>query len=228
MTAAFLSLRRDMNASRFVISASCFALATSPLLATTVGLPGTAGSFFSTWDTFPSVTFTNDTPDASGSGLFNASLTSAYAGGMVLGSGDRLYSGSGATPNAVNLTINGTATASITTLSLVIKFSPPSVGTAENFFTITMDGTSSDSFPIYLGNSQEGANNFQIYQWTWSGLNLANGSDFAFSIGSGSDHISIDALQLSNMTAVPEPSAFGLMAAALGGFVLRRSRARRA
>lgn len=215
-----------MNATRFALPVLIALVTGTPAFASTVGLPGTAGTTSSTWDTFPAVSFSNDAPDTQTGPLFSANLTSAFAGGMVLGGNDRLYSGAGATPNATNLTLNGTASGILTSLSLVIKFTAPSQASAVDFYSIALDGVNAGT-PLLLGSTAEGSG-FLVYQWTWTGLTLTNGSNFGITVGSAPNHVSIDAIQLSNVAAVPEPGSLALLAAGIGGFVMRRSRPRRA
>lgn len=57
--------------------------------------------------------------------------------------------------------------------------------------------------------------------WTWEGLNIASGSNYAFTWTTGT-HVAIDAVQLQ---VIPEPGTLGLLALAAGSLlVLRRKR----
>ncbi len=199
-------------------------VAAGSVSASTLGLPN--GSFATTWDTFAGINVADDAPDAS-TGQVTATLTTLLVGGSTPGGGERLYSGSGATPNPFNMTVGGTANVSLTDIGIVLKFTSPlqtatpeqHLAASAGHFTLTLDGAGAAT-QTYLGNSLEGSNNFYIYQWTWTGLDLSAGDDFQFAISSDPGHVSLDAIQI-----VPEPTSamLGSLAAAL--FVLRRRKA---
>lgn len=183
--------------------------------ATLVGMPSTAGTEFATWDTFPSASFTGNTPSQSATGLFTATLDNTFTGGgggELAGAGDRIYSGKfgpGA-PSSFNLVVDGTANSLINTLSLQLKFTSPGSGTAASFFSVSLTGTGSGS-QLFLGAVTEGANTFNIYQWTWTGLNIPTSSTFEITATSPADHVSLDTVRVTDTAAVPEPSTYALM-----------------
>lgn len=163
------------------------------------------------------------TTGASGGTLFSATLTSTMNGTRA-GSGARLLSGFGPTPNPYAMTINGAAAGDISTFNLQWKYTAPSVGTAEDFFDITLTVNGIDVIatpaPVLLGSSVE-SSTFNIYEWTWTDLEITAGDTFSFSITSGADHVSSDAISLD---AVPEPSIWLLVAGALGSLCFGRRR----
>ena len=196
---------------------------TGSSVASTIGL--TDGTFVTTWDTFPNsppspIVFSSDAPDAS-TGQVNATLSAAMAGGNITGSGQRLYSGSfGPDSFAFDLAIDGTSTTTIPLIGLVLKFTPPSGGveTAANHFNVLLNGLSA-SETVFKGSSVEGSNNFQIYHWYWTAADLSAGEEFQFTIDSGADHVSLDAIQI-----VPEPGSAVLGALGAAMLVIRRRR----
>ncbi|MCW1884352.1 PEP-CTERM sorting domain-containing protein [Luteolibacter flavescens] len=193
---------------------------TGSALATTIGLPG--GTFATTWDTFPYVpgppaapNFTADTPDSS-TGQITATLGEAMNGGMITGSGDRIY----AMGTPFDLTVSGTANTTIPLIGIVLKFTPPSTGVADaaNYFNVLLDGVAAD-VKVLKGTSLEGTNDFQIYHWYWTDANLVNGNSFQFKITGGAEHVSLDAIQV-----VPEPGSAVLGALGAALLVIRRRR----
>lgn len=199
--------------------------------ATSIGLPYTTGSY-ATWDTFSGVTFTNEAPGTTGSGLFTSTLTSV-GGGIRTGSGDRLYGGNGAADAAFVFTINVSATSDIHTFSLALKFTQPNGAaipalTRTNFFTtISLNGNSVT--PSFLGNTGEVVTGepMGVMQWTWTGLGFSAGDNFVLSIQSPArsaaeaGHVSIDAFSVQ---AVPEPSTWVMLLAGIGvvAYIKRR------
>jgi hypothetical protein len=201
--------------------------------ATLAGMPSTDGTLFATFDVFPSANFTGAAPTQSDTGLFTATLDNAFTGGqggVLTGSGDRLYSGvlGPGTPSAFNLTFDGIAAGTISTLSLQLKYTAPSVGAAADFFTVSLTGVGSGGTPAFLGTVTEGANTFSVYQWTWTGLNITSGSSFEITANSFADHVSLDTARVTNTAAeaIPEPSTYALIVLGLGAVVIA-SRARR-
>ena len=119
--------------------------------------------------------------------------------------------------------LGGNTAINLTDLTFVLKFTPalqsgPSAADVTHF-NVTLNGAAT-SAPTLLGTSVEGTNNFQIYAWTWTGVNLTPGGAFTFAATSGGGHVSLDAIQI-----VPEPSAAALGALA-GAMPLTRRRRR--
>ncbi|WP_043586551.1 PEP-CTERM sorting domain-containing protein [Geminisphaera colitermitum] len=200
--------------------------------ATSLGL-ATSSAGYAHWDTFSSVSFTNDTPDNFNDIDFTATLSSSLAAGMVLGSGDRLYAGSGPTPNAFDFTINVTAAQVIETFSLQIKFTTPlQSGTdeakqdaAESFFTINTPIGWGEGSQVLIDKGIE-SNSFFIYAWTWTGLNISAFDTFAIGITSPPGHVSVDGIRI-DAAAVPEPATYAAIIGGLalaGVMILRRHR----
>lgn len=184
--------------------------------ASTIGLPGTT-SVYTTWDTFPSASFAGDAADTD-STTFTSSLSfsTSPASAILTGGGQRLYTNE----NASLFTVAGTSTVAITDLQITLKFTAPGTGTAADFFTVALGGVGSGTLG-YLGSSVEGANTFQIYEWTWSNLNIAAGQNFSITAAGLPDHVSIDAVQVGS---VPEASTSILGALAAGAMLVRRRR----
>lgn len=203
---------------------------TGSAFASTIGLPG--DTFATTWDTFPfpsSIAFSNDAPDTS-TGQVNATLSSTMTAGSVTGSGARLYSGSGATPNPYALSVNGTTTIPVDDFGIVLKFSSPAGATpstpeaiaaaqvaAASHFNVSLAGQGAGLL-TYLGYTTE-SSTFFIFQWTWENLALTSGENFDFTITSPAGHVSLDAVQL-----VPEPGSAVLGALGAGLLAIRRRR----
>jgi len=213
-----------MKTKIFALLASALLVPSTLSWATINGLPDTTGTSFSTWDTFTSGAFTGAAAGASDTGLFSATLDSA-SGGQVLNPA-RLYSGAPTTfaPTAFNLTLNGTAAGPITTLSLIMKFTSPGSVAASDFFNIALTGVGAANTQLFLGSITEGANTFNIFQWTWTGLNIAASSNFAITAISTVDHASLDTIRLSDTAAVPEPSSALLIGLALASATILRRR----
>jgi hypothetical protein len=204
--------------------------------ATTLGIPGSLGSS-AFWDTFvdsvpgpPSgpLVFTNAAPGTSDTSAFSATLSANMAGGVVSGAGDRIYNGNAALSAAFNLTLNGTVTASITTLTLVVKSTNPDPGTGltyTDFFNIQLDGQAATTI-TFSGTTSESFSGqvMGVTQYTWTGLNLAATDTFAITITSpDSGHVSVDGIQLSQ-GVVPEPTAAALIGLGAVTMLLRRRR----
>lgn len=189
------------------------------------------------WDSFvdqnpdAGVTLTDETPDYSnGRNITDAVLSGSLSGGgSVTGSGDRIYNGSGASSVAFDLTIEGTLTADIQTISLQLKMSTPDVSTGLNrltFFTVTLNGMTASAVVETNSNTGEviSGQTYGVVTYYWTGLNLAANSDFTFLLSSPSlGHVSLDGVRVDAST-VPEPSTYAMMALGLGMvfFVVRR------
>ncbi len=195
--------------------------------ATTVGIPAADGSY-ALWDTFtdanpgyPALEFSAATPTVASTSDFSA-LLSASMGGSVTGSGDRIYNGVGAGSGAFRLSIDGTATSPLTDLILVLKMTPPSSGTIQDFFTVTLDGHAATG--SYLGTTGEtiGGGEMSIITFSWTGLSIAASENFVLSLTSPADgHVSVDSIQLSP-AIVPEPSVALLGGLGMLGMLRRR------
>jgi hypothetical protein len=196
---------------------------TGSAVASVIGL--TDGTFVTTWDTFPNtppspIVFSGDAPDTS-TGQVNATLSASMTGGNVTGSGQRLYSGSfGPDSFAFDLAIDGTSTTTIPLIGLVLKFTPPSGGVeaSANHFNVLLNGVAANETG-FKGSSVEGTNNFQIYHWYWTAADIAAGETFQFTIDSGADHVSLDAIQI-----IPEPGSAVLGGLGAAMLVIRRRR----
>ncbi len=198
--------------------------ATTTGLSEPLGDPASdAGIGYSLWDSFvnsasyPNVVFSNAAPGAVDTDLFTATLSS-NGGGSVTGGGDRIYNGIAASSGAFNLTIDGTVTASIDTITLQIKMTAPDESTGLTiltFFTVTLNGEGGSVVQTNFGTGETvGSQELGVITYTWSGLSLGTGDSLAFSITSpASGHVSVDALRV-DASAVPEPSA--LMSGAIG------------
>ncbi|CAM2772682.1 PEP-CTERM sorting domain-containing protein [Rariglobus hedericola] len=161
--------------------------------------------------------------------VITATFASTMAGGSAAGGGLRIYSGSGPTPNAFNITLSVTAVQDFSVFSLQIKHTAPSSGNWADFFTIsTIDGQA--GVQSLVSNSNEGSQlDFNIYQWTWTGLDIDASESFNITITSNADHVSVDNIRLDAgfaVSAVPEPSAYAAIfgGLVLAGAVLRRRR----
>lgn len=188
-------------------------------MATTVGLPYTSGDY-ATWDTFSGPTFSNANPGISNGDRFSSALTST-GGGLLTGSGDRIYGGAMADDASFSFTINVNAHYAIDTFSLALKFSHPNPDAIPaldytDFFTsITLNGDGAT--PVFLGGTGEITNGQEmgVVQWTWTDLSFFNGDSFSVNIfspartGDAAAHVSVDAV---SVTAVPEPSTYALLA----------------
>lgn len=216
------------------------ALLAGSLQASTLGfLSSTEG--YAYWDTFsssttyPTVTISDAAADGADTTDFTASL-SALMPGSTPGGGERIYSGTGATANAFNLTIDGIANTSFDSLTLQLKFTGPlqnvpvedNIGPAGLHFDVAGETSWGAYEQSYLGYSTEGSNTFYIYAWTWTDLVIDPSDEFTISIGSDTGHVSLDAIRLDAavVSAVPEPSAAAALAGlgALGCATLRRRR----
>lgn len=194
--------------------------------ASTLGLPIPLETY-SLWDTFSAVNFSDDAPDTAVTADFTATLSSAHQAGtgVVTGMGQRLYGGTfTGTPGAFGLTVEGVASDSVETLSLQLKFTSPGTGTAADFFTVLLDGVAGTK--TFVSNSNEGGQlNFSIYDWTWTNLDIASAETFTITATSAADHVTLDAVQITNgVQIVPEPSV-GLLLGA--GMLMAAGRRRR-
>jgi len=201
------------------LAAACGLVAVvTPVWATNLGLPAASGVSSALWDTYPAVSFTGDAPDTADTAGFTATLDSANPAGMVLGGGDRLYSGSGATPNPFDLTINGSASQAIDSLSLWTKATAPTGGIAyESYFTVTLGGNA-PAVTTLKSTSTEGSNTFGLVRYEWTGLSIGAGDAFTIAITGPANHVSLDAVYL----AVPEPASLGLLGVGLAALARRR------
>ncbi|MET0261257.1 MAG: PEP-CTERM sorting domain-containing protein [Rariglobus sp.] len=152
--------------------------------------------------------------------VITATFSATMNGGSAAGGGLRIYSGSGPTPNAFNLTLGVTAVQDFSVFSLQIKHTTPSSGDWADFFTVsTIEGQA--GVRSLVTNSNEGPNlDFNIYQWTWTGLDIDASESFNITITSNADHVSVDNIRLDAgfaVSAVPEPSSYAALA---GGLVL--------
>jgi len=143
----------------------------------------------------------------------NASLIAGVNGD------NRIYAGGDTTSFQINGTVG---TSSVDSFSLIMKFSSPFFGPAATFYTMNFNGSAGTE--TFLGTSTEGSNTFQLYAWTWSGVNLAANSTFQVTGAGAADHVSLDAVQLTT-TPVPEASASVMGLLAMGGLLARRRRA---
>ena len=222
------------------------ALFTGSLHASTLGI-STSTDSYAYWETFTPVTVPPSTavniadlaPTSSDASSDFSATVSAVMSGSTPGEGDRIYSGTGQTGNAFNLTLDGIVNASIQTLTLQLKITGPlrgqgvtiesNIEPAGAHFTIAADQAWGSAEQTYFGYSTETAGTFYIYAWTWTGLELEASDTFTIDITSATGHVSLDAIRLDagTVSAVPEPATY----AAFAGFgvlalaVLRRRRA---
>lgn len=180
------------------------------------------------WDNFTDlqagtgVLITNETPDATDSDYFTATFSGSLSGGgSVTGAGDRIYNGQGAGSVAFNLSIDGTVSSNIDTITLQIKMTSPDAGiglTRETFFTVTLNGRTA-SVITQSGDTSETPGSGQymgVAYYTWTDMNLTNGGIIDLDITSpASGHVSVDGVRL-DASAVPEPSTYALIALGLG------------
>lgn len=221
-----------MNAKYVFAALAAFVLtASAPFSrATPTGLPSPDGEAL--WDTgFSSINFTDLSPtDFEDTSLYTLTLSSSMAGGMILGSGSRIYSGSGATPNAFNLTIDGVANDFVTTFTLVLKYTSPAGATlgdsaSVNHFTVALDGNEVSSV-LYGTSVGDTGGDFNVVTWTWNNLDYNPTDTFQVSVVSAADHVSLDAIQA--VQVVPEPSAAALFGLGTGLALWIRRRRRTA
>lgn len=193
---------------------------------------------FAYWETFasstsyPVVTIADQAATSAAAADFTATLSAAMSGSTP-GGGERIYSGTGATSNAFNLTLDVVADASVSALTLQLKFTGPlqnvavedNIAPAAAHFSVAADESWGDAVLSYLGHSTETAGTFYIYAWTWTGLDIAPAESFSLNITSAPGHVSLDAVRL-DAAAIPEPSSFAALAglAVLGCAALRRHR----
>lgn len=211
--------------------------AATPALASSLGVFTTPASHaywetFASSTTYPNVTINGAAPVVFDASAFTATLSAAMPGSTP-GSGDRIYSGTGATGNAFNLTLDIVATASFDTLTLQLKATGPlqnvavedNIAPAAAHFSIAGDAGWDAPVQTYLGHSTETAGTFYIYAWTWTGLDILATDTFSIHVTSAPGHVSVDAIRL-DAAAVPEPSAFAALAGlgALGCAATRRRR----
>ena len=174
------------------------------------------GVGYAIWDsftnggTYPALVFDDALPGTGDEDLFIATLSSD-GGGSVTGTGDRMYNGIAASSGVFNLSIEGTVTASIDTITLQIKMTPPDEATGLTrltFFTVTLNGLGGTAVQTNSGTGElVGSQELGVVTYTWSGLDLDAGNSLDFSITSpASGHVSVDAIRV-DASAVPEPSA---------------------
>lgn len=210
-----------MKSAFFAAAAMALGYVTSAN-ATVLGLPDP--NYGTLWDTFSSVTFS----DATGTGsnpFMAATLSSTSGSGSITGGGDRLYSGNGGSTAAVGLTISGTASVELDSITVYLKYTAASNGQVLNYFTVTLDGQNGTQFSLGPTTEVVTGQNMNIVSVTWTGLDIDPNEAFSISIsrpaaGPGQPgHVSIDAVQV-----VPEPTTGALIAAGLGLAALSRRR----
>ncbi len=202
--------------------------------ATTLGLSDPLGNPASTadvgyalWDSFADadsgsvLAFSNAAPGSSDTDRFSPlSLSVSMTGGMVTGSGVRIYNGVGADSAAFNLTLDGTVTAGIDTITLQLKFTTPDTATGLTrltFFTVNLNGLPAASVVQTNSGTGEiaGGNEQGVVTYSWANLNWESGQNISLSITSpASGHVSVDAVRV-DASAVPEPSTYVLLALSL-------------
>jgi hypothetical protein len=193
--------------TRAALAAFILAGFASASRATSVGFASSSeGNAF--WDTFSSASFSGAAPTSSDTADFTATLD--VSSGFVTGGGDRVYDFGAVS----TFTINGTASSSISTLALQVKYSVPGIGAPADFFTVTPDfgGTFEQTL---LGSDVIAGNTYFIYGWTWTGLELGESDAFSIQItGQADGHVSVDGLRVDagGVSAVPEPASFAALA----------------
>lgn len=203
-------------------SALAFLLITlSPSYATSLGLDVGTGSY-AIWDNFSANNFTGETPDSSNTGAFSSTLALTSSAMLLGGADNRVYGNAG----TIDFTLSNVATTGIGTLALQLKFTSPAFTTAANLFTVNLTGVGAGT-QAFLGTVTEGANTFNIYQWSWTGLSIAPSSSFEITAHASADHCSVDTVAISDAIAVPEPSTYALMALGALALVLKVSRKHR-
>jgi len=187
--------------------------------ATLLGIP--QNGTYATWDTFSAISFSNLSPTTSDTDAFSAVLTSNSAG-SVISSGDRLYSFNFMTntEGSYDLSLDGIAAESLTTLSLQIKTSN---STPFSTFSVSMTGEGAADQTLLVGTTAEGSG-YYIYQWTWTGLSISASQAFEMNVTSASPHVAVDGISVTNVAAVPEPASAALIGFALGGVMILRRR----
>jgi hypothetical protein len=210
--------------------------------ASTLGI-ATSTEGYAYWETFASttsggvVTVTDAGPTTFDTADFSATLSAAMSGSTP-GGGDRIYAGTGMTGNPFNVTLDGVANASISTLTLQLKFTGPTsqsgtfeqnIDAATTHFSIEADPLWGAASQTLVGYSDEGGSTkFFIFAWTWTDLDVEATDTFEIGITSAPGHVSLDAVRLDagTVSAVPEPASFAALAglATLGAAALRRRR----
>lgn len=165
-------------------------------------------SQFAAWDNFSS-SFHNATAEfGTGASLTETSTTAS------LTSTKNIYNASG-TSNFI-ATLLGTSATGV----FDVYLRAATTGTLLNT-TATLNGVAATVVETYLSS---GRGVEQEVYWKWSDVSAA--SLYVFNFKAAETHLSLDQLALAVVTAVPEPSSYGMLALGLGliVFAARRNR----